>query len=122
MNSEESESTERITAPHSMVPAVFFEADNMADVAEKLNEMVGNVYTDAIGNAFKLTGFYHFQAVRVDEWHSAEAGSTQSMKRNTVYEIVALPIYEHVEWLSKPKSFVEVVKESVVGVEPASAD
>jgi len=94
--------------PRMMLPALYFTAESMAEVADKLNEMVGDFYKDRIGNVFRLTGFYHFQAVRVEEWHVGEPGSTSPPGANVVYDVVVLPVYEHVEWLSKTLTMSEV--------------
>jgi len=95
---------------NEMLPVLYFEAASVSDAARTLNDLVGNLYKDHLGNVFRMTGFYHFQVV-VDHYENQRKGGTIS-----VYEIIALPIYEHVDWLStrqEGKSMAEILAEQV---------
>jgi len=97
--SEDTENSERDVLPE-VQSAIYFVAESMGGVADKLNDMIGNFYKDTIGNVWRLTGYYYFQAERVATQHVAEPGSTNPPMINVLYEVVALPYYESVGFLS----------------------
>lgn len=88
-----------------MLPALHFAAESMAEVADKLNDMVGRFYKDRMGNVFRLTGFYHFEVLLVDKVLPAIPGTTIQEYTLPQLHVVALPMYEHIEWMSKPLQF-----------------
>lgn len=94
---------------NEMLPVLYFEVASVSDAARVLNDLVGNLYKDHLGNVFRITGFYHFQVV-VDHYENKRKGGTIS-----VYEVIALPIYEHLDWLSatQGKTMAEVLRDEV---------
>jgi len=85
-----------------MKPALHFEVASVSEVADKLNDLIGQFYKDSRGNIFRSTGFYHFQVLVVDKMIPAIPGTNIQEYTLPKYHVIALPMYEHVEWMSKP--------------------
>jgi len=72
--------------------AVFFQADSMEDVAQKLNAKIGEVCYDSLGNPHELIGYKYFQVERIEEWYLI-SGYDKPSQSNIMYDVVALPEY-----------------------------